>query len=166
MGVSCFLPDPDSMKGKIFLTVFDKLILGAVIAFCGFVISNHWSASTVRAELIKEIPDNVITKTAELTFIISELPLSVDNKKNVLIEKGLVIIDEMQFWISMADRVMDEKCDAIYLKTLKSVKSQIRQINSAQANSFRSEIVNNYPSILECIKTYQQKSVSFWEIFK
>lgn len=159
------LPSPDTMAGKIFLSVFDKAVLGVTIAIAGFFVSEYWRASTVGARIIEQIPAKLHERTGDLTLKIPAIATAQADDRNTLVREAVRQIDEIGFWISLGDGLSSTTCQAEYLDILGQARLELATINIAKGEATRQKIVDSFPSVVECIKDYQRSSVRIAELF-
>jgi hypothetical protein len=161
----CFLPSPDTTAGKMFLSFFDKAVLGVAIAIAGFFVSEYWRASTVSARIIEQIPEKLHERTGDLTLMIPEIATARADERNALVREAVGQIDEIGFWISLGDGLSSETCHAKYLDILTEARRELATIDIAKGEELRQSIVNSFPGVVECIKDYQRSSVDITELF-
>lgn len=79
--------DPDSFKGKLYLLVIDKLVVGALIAVA-FIIYDQWKTNDQRIYELKA--SNVQLQFERAKLIKEFLPLITDDKKSTIMRAYLL----------------------------------------------------------------------------
>jgi hypothetical protein len=159
------LPSADTTVGKMFLSIFDKAVLGVAIAIAGFFVSEYWRASTVGARIIEQIPAKLHERTGDLTLKIPEIATAQEGKRNALVRDAVRQIDEIGFLISLGDGLSSAPCKAKYLDILEQTRLELATMDIAKGEEMRQEIVESFPSVVECIKNYQRSSVGIAKLF-
>ena len=153
--------DPNSFGGKVWLTLLDKVILGAAVGITGVLLKSYWDHSQVETALLHDMPEQVNALSAEYFGIVSRIPLETGTAKLALVARGGTTVAEINVWFDYAESVTGNRCDPAFVTNLEQSLDVIAELKLADATKLEEDLRDAFPTAVKCIREQMIESIYF-----
>jgi hypothetical protein len=160
--------NPDSLTGKLLISIFDKIFLGLAAALITILIqhsvnetesknSRIRTVSSVHTEVIKNAISNLQKEMAEMLSIAQEMTENIGNEKSKELSRNLVSFrNKISTTLDLLETFVPEVKDPSNNMTKKIddfyTKSRKKEIDGNSLDKIRDELQKEYKGIIDALK--------------